>query len=79
MNVISTTVFGFPREILVHSKVTLIWIPEHRDIVTNCIVDEMLHGMGIPIASINLDIIHWFHRKAHSRWQKKGMNIGRLC
>ena len=27
-------------EISKHSKVTLIWVPGHRDIVGNCIADE---------------------------------------
>lgn len=57
-------------EILNYSKVSLSWVPGHRDIVGNCIVDEIaravlavsdaLQGTGVRIATIRLRIVLFF-------------------
>ena len=76
-NVVSTFVLvhecrGFLREISDHSMISLIWPPRYRNIVRNCIADELVRAgaelaifvvlqcIGIPIASANLDIAHSF-------------------
>ena len=64
-----------------HYKITLIWLPGHPDIESNCIVDELarkgttveIHQgkdtIGMPLATCRLFIKQGTLRQAEQRWK----------
>jgi len=61
--------------------ISLIWVPGHRDIVGNCIADELarqgtimplLPGkekVGMPMATCKLNLKNYFNKLANTHWQ----------
>jgi len=61
--------------------VSLIWVPGHRDIVGNCIADELARqgtikplllgkeNVGMPMATCKLNIRNSFNKLANNHWQ----------
>jgi len=61
--------------------VSLIWVPGHRDIVGNCIADELARqgtikplltgkeNVGMPMATCKLNIKNYFNKLANTHWQ----------
>jgi len=61
--------------------ISLIWVPGHRDIVGNCIADELARqgttkpllpgkeNVGMPTATCKLNINSYFNTLANTHWQ----------
>jgi len=61
--------------------ISLIWVPGHRDIVGNCIADELARqgttkpllpgeeNVGMPMATCKLNIKNHFNTLANTHWQ----------
>jgi len=61
--------------------ISLIWAPGHRDIVGNCIADELARqgtikpllpekeNVGMPMATCKLNIKNYFNKLANTHWQ----------
>jgi len=60
--------------------ISLIWVPGHRDIVGNCIADELARqgtikpllpgeeNVGMPMATGKLSIKNYFNTLANTHW-----------